>query len=629
MNGERLSFYTEANVGHVFRAAEQGSYRLSAEVQVLGQFDFDPGRCKAVFTVDGKEVWQQEFGWHAGKRFNFDVDQKWDAGEHRLGLEIHPLVPVEQKKNSLDLRLISLRVQGPTEEEHRVRPPNFDLFFTQDPPEGAAERRAYAAEMLARFMKRAYRRPVADSLVERLVALAEKTYAQPGKRFEDGIAQALVPVLASPRFLFRVEEAEPSASSKRYALIDEYALASRLSYFLWSTMPDEELFRLAARHELRANLGAQVTRMLADRRADALVANFTGQWLQTRDVDGIDINAAVVFSRDNNTENDNEVRRKRFLELIAIPDEQKTPEQKTEISELRRRRQNRPKTLELDGDLRRALRDETQMVFGYVMREDRSVLEFLQSDYTFLNDKLAKLYALTDLGVTGPEMRRVTLPAESPRGGVITEGSALIVTSNPTRTSPVKRGLFILDNILGIPPPPPPANIPPLEDAEKDFKDHAPTLKEVLEVHRKEALCSSCHNRLDPLGLALENFNALGVWREKERNQPIDAAGQLITGETFHDIREVKRVLVENHRLDFFRCLTEKLLTYALGRGLEYYDVETVDRIVARLDKENGRFSTLLQGVVESAPFQQRRNLSPNNATASASPAAEPAAPMP
>ncbi|HEY2343323.1 MAG TPA: DUF1592 domain-containing protein, partial [Chthoniobacteraceae bacterium] len=551
-----------------------------------------------MFTVDGKEAWEQEFGWQAGKKFNFEVDQKWEAGEHRLGLEIHPLTPVEQKKNALDLRLVSLRVQGPTEQEHWVRPPKFDRFFTQDPPEAAAGRRAYAAEVLGRFMKRAYRRPVAEAQIDRLVALAEKTYTQPGKDFEDGIAQALVPVLASPRFLFRVEEAEPSDAAKRYAAIDEWALASRLSYFLWSTMPDEELFRLAERHELRANLGAQVTRMVADSRADALVANFTGQWLQTRDVEGIDINAAAVFSRDNNSENENELRRKRFLELQAVPDEQKTPEQKAEIAEMRRRRQNRPKTLELDGELRGALRDETQMVFGYVMREDRSVLEFLRSDYTFLNEKLAKLYALTDLGVTGPEMRRVNLPAESPRGGVITEGSTLIVTSNPTRTSPVKRGLFILDNMLGIPPPPPPANIPPLEDAEKDFKDHAPTLKEVLEVHRKEALCSSCHNRLDPLGLALENFNALGVWREKERGQPIDAAGQLITGETFNDIREVKRVLVEKHRLDFFRCLTEKLLTYALGRGLEYYDVETVDRIVAQLDKENGRFSTLLQGVV-------------------------------
>ena len=191
---------------------------------------------------------------------------------------------------------------------------------------------------------------------------------------------------------------------------------------------------------------------------------------------------------------------------------------------------------------------------------------------------------------------------------MLTHGAALIVTSNPTRTSPVKRGLFILDNILGIPPPPPPPDIPNLEDSEKEVEGHQPTLREVLAIHREKPLCSSCHNRMDPLGLALENFNALGMWRDKERGQPIDAAGRLITGETFKDIREVKRILATNHREDFYRCLTEKLLIYALGRGLEYYDTYAMDQIVARLDQENGRLSTLVTGIIESAPFQKRRN---------------------
>jgi hypothetical protein len=206
------------------------------------------------------------------------------------------------------------------------------------------------------------------------------------------------------------------------------------------------------------------------------------------------------------------------------------------------------------------------------------------------------------------------LPAESPRGGILTDGSILIVTSNPTRTSPVKRGLFILDNILGIPPPPPPANLPPLEASEKAFT-HQPTLRETLEIHRSKPLCSSCHNRMDPLGLSLENFNALGMWRDSERGTAIDAGGQLITGESFHDIREVKRALVQNHRLEFYRCLTEKMLTYALGRGLEYYDVETVDRIVQALAKANGRFSALLAGIIDSAPFEKTRNPAPGLAT--------------
>jgi len=194
----------------------------------------------------------------------------------------------------------------------------------------------------------------------------------------------------------------------------------------------------------------------------------------------------------------------------------------------------------------------------------------------------------------------------------------LVVTSNPTRTSPVKRGLFVLDNILGAPTAPPPPDVPLLEEAEKQFKDREPTLREVLELHRNKPLCSSCHSRMDPLGLALENFNALGMWREQERGQPIDAAGKLITGESFGDIRELKRILKTRHRLDFYRCLTEKLLTYALGRGLEYYDAETVDRIVARLDRENGRFSAMLMGIIESNPFQKRRN---HSAASDAAPA--------
>jgi hypothetical protein len=205
-------------------------------------------------------------------------------------------------------------------------------------------------------------------------------------------------------------------------------------------------------------------------------------------------------------------------------------------------------------------------------------------------------------------MRRVSLPKDNPRGGILSHGSVLIVTSNPTRTSPVKRGLFVLDNILGTPPPPPPPDVPLLEDSEQEVAGRTPTLRETLAIHREKPLCSSCHNRMDPLGLALENFNALGMWRDTERGQPIDAAGKLITGEKFTDIRDVKRILATNHRHDFYHCLAEKLLTYALGRGLQYYDTEALDRIVRRLESSEGRFSALLSGIIESAPFQKRRN---------------------
>ena len=611
-SSDRFSFYQEAALGHKYTAKDPGTYHLAFEVEVLGQFEFDPGKCLVDFQVDGKNLGSQTFGWQNGKKFNLEFDQKLEPGEHELSVVLHPETPLSQKQNALDLRLRQVRVRGPLEERFATRPKNFDRFFWKDPPEGAAERRTYAREVLGRFAKRAYRRPVEERTVDRLVALAEEVYSRPGNGFADGIAEAMVPLLASPRFLFRVEKVEPESSRQKYPLIDEYALASRLSYFLWSTMPDDELMALADRHELRKNLGAQIQRMIRDRRSQALVENFVGQWLQVRDVEGININEQVVLARDRGEDRDRERRMQRFRELNAIPEEQRTPEQKQEFQKMIEARRHRAqnKDFELDGELRRALRNETQMDFDYVMREDRSVLELISSDYTFLNERLARFYGMTN--VVGHDMRRVSLPPDSPRGGVLTDGSVLIVTSNPTRTSPVKRGLFILDNILGMPPPPPPANVPPLEASEKEFTDHRPTLRETLEMHRNKPLCSSCHSRMDPLGLALENFNALGMWRDSERGLPIDAAGKLISGETFHDIRDVKKALVERHRLDFYRCLTEKLMTFAIGRGLEYYDTETVDRIVDRLDKDNGRFSALLTGLIESAPFQRTRNPAEN-----------------
>jgi hypothetical protein len=264
----------------------------------------------------------------------------------------------------------------------------------------------------------------------------------------------------------------------------------------------------------------------------------------------------------------------------------------------------------MTGELRGAMRRETEKFFEYVLRENRSVKELVDSDYTFLNEKLAAHYGLTNLDVKGSELRRVELPPDSPRGGVLTHGTVLAVTSNPNRTSPVKRGLFILDNILGMPPPPPPPDVPPLEDAARDSKDGPLSLRETLELHRSKPLCNSCHNRMDPLGLAFENFNAMGMWRDKERSKSIDGTGKLISGEPFSSVRELKHILANERRIDFYRCLTEKLLIYALGRGLDYNDVHTVDQIVERLDKQNGQFSALLTGIVESTAFQKRRNLS-------------------
>jgi hypothetical protein len=332
-------------------------------------------------------------------------------------------------------------------------------------------------------------------------------------------------------------------------------------------MPDDELFGLARRGELRRELRAQVGRMLNDAKAQAFVRNFTGQWLQARDVEFVPINMRVVLGPD-------------------------AP-------------RNRDGRIEFDSAFRKTMRSETEMYFDYVIREDRNVLELVDSNYTFLNERLAKHYGVPD--VTGENLRRVTLPPGSPRGGVLTQGTVLAVTSNPTRTSPVKRGLFILDNILGTPPPPPPPDVPDLEESKKKFTNREPKLSEMLAEHRSNKLCNSCHSRMDPLGLALENFNALGSWRDTEAQQPIDPAGQLITGEKFADVRELKRVLSHERKHDVYRCLTEKLLTYALGRGLEYYDTHTVDDIVEQLARNDGRMSVLIQGVIASSPFQKLR----------------------
>lgn len=608
-----LSYYQPAVVSNSFQAAHNGHYQLTLDLTanenyVEGQFDYN--KCRLIFKVDGQELLRQEYIREGGKAFHYEFTRDWQAGEHVLVFELEPLTLDEKQIRSLSIRINSVTVRGPAEKKYWVPPKNYARFFTKDAPQTPAGRRAYARELLGAFATKAFRRPVDEDTADRLALLAEKISREPNKTFEAGVAQAMVAVLVSPQFLFREENIETNRPPDSQPFIDEYALASRLSYFLWSTMPDDELFRLARDGKLRKNLAGQVKRMLADPRSDALMENFPGQWLQARDAETVPIDARAILAREEKPNPEADLLRKRFKEFANRPEESLTPEEKAEFAKVRTaffKSFKRPR-VELTGDLRYAMRREAEMYFGNIVHEDRNVIELIDSDYAFLNEKLARHYGLTNLNVTGTELRRVTLPPGSPRGGVLTMGSVLAVTSNPTRTSPVKRGLFILQNILGNPTPPPPPNIPPLEDAKKESGDYPPTSREALEIHRNQPLCNSCHGRMDPLGLALENFNALGMWREKEFEQPIDVTGKLITGESFKDIRELKHILVADHRLDFYRTLTEKMLTYALGRGLEYYDVETVDQIVNRLEKENGRFSALLMGVVESAPFQKRRD---------------------
>lgn len=573
---------------HTFTVAQTGTYQLALEASVRSTFDFDTSRGTLVLSVDGREMKRQEIVWGT-KPVIFDDKLPWTGGPHVVTVELQPAAtqlpnpedppprpeaaaqPAAQRRpppaRSVDVRLTA-QLTGPLETQHWVPPENYRRFFPEDPPAGFAARDVYARRILQDFATRAFRRPVDEGKVSQLAAIARGVYAEPGGRFEDGIARAMMGVLASPRFLFRLEEPVAGQAGMPVAPIDEFALASRLSYFLWSSMPDAELFALAGRGELRRSLSAQVARMLKDPKSQAFVRNFPGQWLQARDIETVPINARAILGAGD-------------------------------------ARGNRASHIDLDSAMRKAMRAETEMTFDYVLREDRSVLELIDSDYTFLNARLATHYGIP--GVEGDQLRRVILPAGSPRGGVLTQGTVLAVTSNPTRTSPVKRGLFILENILGTPPPPAPPDIPPLEDSAKDASGKELPLRVALAQHRSNALCSSCHSRMDPLGFALENFNAMGNWRDLDAAQPIDPAGQLATGEPFADVRELKRILVTDRRIDFYRCLTEKLLTYALGRGLDDHDIETVDLIVARLEQDKGRFSTLLTGVIESVPFQLQR----------------------
>jgi hypothetical protein len=457
---------------------------------------------------------------------------------------------------------------GGREYPPEVRP----LFPFGPPPEDPAERDAHRRRTVERLLERAFRRPADPATLARALAVAEAVAGSQQDGFERGVAAVLTAALASPRFLFRIEPApetargvdgsdEPPGNASAIP-IDEFSLATRLSYFLWGTMPDDELFGLARDGRLRANLAPQVDRLLADRRSDAFVASFVGQWLQTRDVE------ALAF----------DLRR-----LLATKDW-------AEAEKI------------FSASVRRAMRQETEMLFAHILRDGRAATDLVAGRETFLNADLARYYGIE--GVEGKQMRLVPLPPESHRRGLLTHGSFLVVTSNPTRTSPVKRGLFILDNLLGTPAPPAPADVPALEASRE--KGKPATMREQMERHRADPLCASCHARMDPLGLALESYDAIGRWRAEDDGRPIETAGRLITGESFADVAELAEVISGPRRRDFHRCLTEKLLTYALGRGIEYFDAPAVDSILERLD-EDGRLATLVHAVVDSVPFQFRR----------------------
>jgi mono/diheme cytochrome c family protein len=403
--------------------------------------------------------------------------------------------------------------------------------------------------ILGEFANRAFRRPATPDEIERLVKIT-KVVEQQGDGFERGIQLAIQGVLASPHFLFRVESDSNAKDDAGAYPISDYELATRLSYFLWSSMPDGELFDLARRGELRnpEELNRQVRRMLADPKSHALVENFAGQWLQLRDIAKIN------------------------------PDVELFPA--------------------FDFQLRTAMQRETELLFEAVMRDDRSVFDFLDAPYTFVNERLARHYQMDH--VKGEEFRRVSLEG-TPRRGVLTHASILAITSNPTRTSPVKRGKWILENILGAPPPPPPPGVEELDESKEAALQGS--LRERMEQHRSKPMCASCHARMDPIGFAFENFDAIGGWRDFDGRFTIDPAGTLPGGTQFDGPTELVELLKTARRQQFCRCISEKMLTYALGRGLEPFDRCAVDKIIESLEQNDYRFSSLVIAITQSDPF--------------------------
>jgi len=606
----QLSFYTPSSRTASYEIKTPGKYQVVLNLKPVSFSSFsgfDYNRCRFVFKIDGETKVEQEFEYISGKTFEYAFDYDWKPGDRNFTFEVEPLTSGLEKIKRLKMRIENLTIRGPFAREHWIQPENYDRFFPGEVPHDESLRTEYTRNLLRDFASRAYRRPVDEETVDQLTQLSEQVASQEGYTYEMGVSQAMVAILASPRFLFRQEAALSETAQDEYPLIDEYSLASRLSYFLWSSMPDETLFRLAREGTLRDNLDTQLKRMMADKRSDAFIKNFSGQWLHARDIESVNISSLDVWLRDHPNPEAMAAREEYSL-LREIPDALRTPEQQEAYTRTRALiralyNEDRP---ELKRPLQQAMRKETELYFEHIIREDRSLSELLDSDYTFLNDRLATHYAIE--GVEGSKFRKVSLAPGSPRGGILTQGTILAYTSNPTRTSPVKRGVFILENILGTPPAAPPPNIPSLEDVASDKDIEAMSLRETLALHREDTLCRSCHNRMDPLGLALENFNAMGMWRDAELNQPIETGGTLITGESFSSIQEMKRILANERIMDFYYCFSEKLLTYALGRGMEYYDTATIDELVETLKQSGGRPSALLNAVVHSAPFQKRRN---------------------
>ena len=519
---------------------EEGRYHIRCKV-AGDQIGEEPVR--VLLRVAGRAV--KEFAINARpdqpEVIEATVPMKAETGRVAVAL----LNPAERDGKQRTLYLKSVEIEGPFDPPPVNYPETHRKLMAHQA--GLAPREA-AREIVTRFASKAYRRPVKPQEVDRCLTLYDGAVNK-RQRFELCVRAALYRVLLSPHFLFRVELDPLNASPGATYAVSEHELASRLSYFLWNSMPDDELLSLAAKGQLRQNLEAQVRRMIRDAKSASFLQGFAEQWLTLRKIE------------------------------LSSPDPKLFPD--------------------FNLALRQAMIRESLLFFEALVRDDRSIPDLLDADFTFVNDQLARHYGIG--GVTSKEFVRVPAPVH--RGGILTHASILTLASNATRTSPVKRGKFILEQLLNASPPPPPPelDIPELED-QKQLKG---TLRQQMEQHRASPVCASCHQRMDPIGFAFENFDAVGVWREQDGRAPIDASGVLPDGRKFNGPEGLRRMLREDKDV-FVRCVVEKMLTYALGRGLEPYDRPAINRCMEALSKNNDRFSTLLIEIVKSDPFQKR-----------------------
>ncbi len=456
-------------------------------------------------------------------------------------------------------RLKTVGVEGPYRVTGVSATPSRDRIFVCQ-PQAVQEEQACATKILTNLARRAYRRSVTSSDVEAPLKFYKES-RESGGNFDAGIRVGVARILASPSFLYRIERDPAGLRAGAAHAVSDVELASRLSFFLWSSIPDERLLNLATTGRLREPgvLEAQVRRMIADERANALVSNFAGQWLQLRNLES-----------------------KVAPDLLMFPD--------------------------FDDNTRKAFRLETELFFEHIMRENRSALELLSADYTFVNERLARHYGIP--GVYGERFRQVKL-TDPNRRGLLGQGSVLSLTAVATRTSPVFRGKYILTTFLNTPPPPPPPNVPTLEESNKDAATAPKTVRAQLEVHRKNPVCASCHRVIDPPGFALEKFNSVGQWQDAAADgTPIDTAGVLADGAKVDGPAALRNAILSRPDA-FVTTLTDRLLTYALGRGLEPSDMPVVRRIVKNAAPNDYRFASIIVGIVESAPFQMRATLEP------------------